>query len=127
MAYASPTLLFEDTEPTGLEPRHGTGLLPAQHLKALIEQSREIRATRPIEADQLQPASLDLRLGASRILRSATLDGAEALGFGESLGSLEPGKRAELLGVAVPPDVVDVEEYLLGGIDPGRIRWLEAE
>jgi imidazolonepropionase-like amidohydrolase len=66
-------------------------------------------------------------VGASRILRSATLDGAVALGFGENLGSLEPGKRAELLGVAVPPDVVDVEEYLLGGIDPGRIRWLEAE
>ena len=66
-------------------------------------------------------------VGASRILRSATLDGAVALGFGEDLGSLEPGKRAELLGVAVPPDVVDVEEYLLGGIDPRRIRWLEAE
>ena len=64
MAYASPTLLFEDAEPVGLEPRHGTGLLPAQHLKALIEQSREIRAAVPIEADQLQPASLDLRLGA---------------------------------------------------------------
>jgi dCTP deaminase len=79
MAYASPTLLFEDTEPTGLEPRHGTGLLPAQHLKALIEQSREIRATLPIEADQLQPASLDLRLGArvSRV-RASFLPGGAA-------------------------------------------------
>ena len=79
MAYASPTLLFEDAEPVGLEPRHGTGLLPAQHLKALIEQSREIRAAVPIEADQLQPASLDLRLG-GRVyrVRASFLPGATA-------------------------------------------------
>ena len=43
---------------------HATGLLPAQHLRALIEQSREIQSLVPIEPEQLQPASLDLRLGA---------------------------------------------------------------
>src|SRR5919106_1759044 len=79
MAYASSALLFEDRESTELEPRHGTGLLPAQHLKALIEQSREIRATVPIEPDQLQPASLDLRLGASVYrVRASFLPGATA-------------------------------------------------
>jgi 2'-deoxycytidine 5'-triphosphate deaminase (DCD) len=67
MAYAPSALLFEDPEPAELEPRHGTGLLPAQHLKALIERSREIRAGLPIAADQLQPASLNLRLGARDI------------------------------------------------------------
>ncbi|HYZ25514.1 MAG TPA: 2'-deoxycytidine 5'-triphosphate deaminase [Geminicoccaceae bacterium] len=79
MAYASSALLFEDRESTELEPRHGTGLLPAQHLKALIEQSREIRATVPIEPDQLQPASLDLRLGARVYrVRASFLPGAGA-------------------------------------------------
>ena len=79
MAYASSALLFEDRDSTELEPRHGTGLLPAQHLKALIEQSREIRATAPIEPDQLQPASLDLRLGARVYrVRASFLPGASA-------------------------------------------------
>ena len=62
---------------------------------------------------------------ASRILQSATLDGAAALGFGSELGSLEPGKRAELIAVQVPPDVEDVEEYLLNGITAADVRWLE--
>ena len=51
----------------------------AQHLKALIEHSREIRATEPIEPDQLQPASLDLRLGARVYrVRASFLPGASA-------------------------------------------------
>ena len=61
---------------------------------------------------------------ASRLLRSATLEGAEALGFGGELGSLTPGKRAELLAVAVPDAVTDVEEYLLGGVDAAQVSWL---
>jgi cytosine/adenosine deaminase-related metal-dependent hydrolase len=64
---------------------------------------------------------------ASRILRSATLDGAVALGFGAELGSIAPGKRAELLAVTIPPALIDsedVEEYLVGGVRPDQIRWL---
>jgi dCTP deaminase len=68
MAETSHALLFESREPDEIEPQHATGLLPAQYLKGLIEHSREIRATEPIEPDQLQPASLDLRLG-SRVYR----------------------------------------------------------
>ena len=64
---------------------------------------------------------------ADRILRSATLDGASALGFGRDLGSIEPGKRAELIAVDVPADVEDVEEYLVSGrVQPAQIRWLDA-
>ena len=66
-------------------------------------------------------------VAASRLLRSATLDGAAALGFGAELGSIEPGKRAELIAVNVPPDVADVEEYLVSArVQPSHIRWLEA-
>lgn len=66
-------------------------------------------------------------VAASRLLRSATLDGAAALGFGVELGSIEPGKRAELIAVEIPPDVADVEEYLVSGrVQPSHLRWLEA-
>ncbi|MGY6549721.1 MAG: 2'-deoxycytidine 5'-triphosphate deaminase [Roseinatronobacter sp.] len=40
-----------------------TGVLPAQHLRALIAQGA-VAADPPIETGQIQPASLDLRLGA---------------------------------------------------------------
>jgi imidazolonepropionase-like amidohydrolase len=61
---------------------------------------------------------------ASRILESATRIGADALGFGDELGTIEPGKRAELLAVRIPAHVQDVEEYLLTGIAPADIQWL---
>ena len=41
-----------------------TGLFPSQYLNAAIHNSREIEAVVPIADDQIQPASLDLRLGA---------------------------------------------------------------
>ena len=61
----------------------------------------------------------------SRILRSATLDGAEALGFGRELGALAPGRRAELLSVRVPPGADDVEEYLVSGIQAEQVGWID--
>lgn len=63
---------------------------------------------------------------ASRILDSATLAGAQALGFDSELGTIEPGKRAQLLAVRLPGGVADVEEYLVSGIEPGDLRWLDS-
>jgi cytosine/adenosine deaminase-related metal-dependent hydrolase len=63
---------------------------------------------------------------ARRILESATLAGAAALGFGAELGSLAPGKRAQLLAVRLPAGVADVEEYLLSGVEPSDVRWLDS-
>ncbi|MEL6963557.1 MAG: 2'-deoxycytidine 5'-triphosphate deaminase [Pseudomonadota bacterium] len=40
-----------------------SGILPSQHLRMLIDQNRIIQSTLPIEPGQIQPASLDLRLG----------------------------------------------------------------
>src|SRR5437870_13332340 len=40
-----------------------TGLWPAQLLRAAVHQAHEIQSAAPIEDDQVQPASLDLRLG----------------------------------------------------------------
>ncbi len=39
-----------------------SGVLPCQHLRLLIQQG-VISATQPVEDDQIQPASMDLRLG----------------------------------------------------------------
>ena len=61
----------------------------------------------------------------SAFLDSATRQGAEALGFGRDFGTLDPGKRARLLTVSVPPGTGDVEEYLVSGIRSEAIRWVE--
>jgi imidazolonepropionase-like amidohydrolase len=62
---------------------------------------------------------------ASALLDSATRQGARALGFEAEFGSIEPGKRARLLAVSVPPGTAAVEEYLLGGVRPDEIRWVD--
>jgi aminodeoxyfutalosine deaminase len=62
---------------------------------------------------------------ASALLASATVQGARALGFDADFGTIEPGKSARLLAVEIPPGAVDVEEYLVSGIQPAQLRWLE--
>ncbi len=43
--------------------RFSTGILPSHVLKRLLDQGREITASEPFAPGQIQPASLDLRLG----------------------------------------------------------------
>jgi len=76
-------------------------------------------------AEMAEVRRLAPSVAASRILESATLAGARALGFAAELGSLEPGKRAQLLAVRLPENCRDVEEYLVGGVQPADIRWLD--
>ena len=58
------------------------------------------------------------------LLDSATKAGAAALGLSDRYGTIEPGRAAALVAVALPKDVVDVEEYLVSGITPDRVRWV---
>jgi len=48
---------------TPSEEVYTTGILPAQELLRLVHVTKEIRARDPILDDQIQPASIDLRLG----------------------------------------------------------------
>jgi dCTP deaminase len=76
-ATTSPLFAGEPEEPA--DALHATGLLPSQHLRGLIEHSREIRTLAPITPEQLQPASLDVRLGGSAWrVRASFLPGAAA-------------------------------------------------
>jgi dCTP deaminase len=62
-------LPFEDAPEQGADAatnlgRHSTGILPSHILKRLIRARREILATDEVTDEQIQPASVDLRLGA---------------------------------------------------------------
>ena len=73
--------LFSAPEPVDAD-RHRdptTGLLPSQMLREAVALGREILSSHPIGDDQIQPASIDLRLGevAYRV-RASFLPGARA-------------------------------------------------
>lgn len=66
-----------ETDPEGAE--HSTGILPSQELERQVRVTREIIAVEPIEDNQYQPASLDLRLGAVAYrVRASFLPGKDA-------------------------------------------------
>src|SRR5215831_19129715 len=49
--------------PDAIGGERSTGLLPSQLLREAVAQGREILSLQPIGDDQIQPASIDLRLG----------------------------------------------------------------
>jgi cytosine/adenosine deaminase-related metal-dependent hydrolase len=63
-------------------------------------------------------------LSPAAALRMATLNGARALGFGDRLGSIEPGKLAELIVVPCPAGTEDPWEVLCA--NPERVHRLDA-
>jgi aminodeoxyfutalosine deaminase len=67
------------------------------------------------------------RVPARALIESATRCGAAALGFGDEFGTIEVGKRGALIAVRMPVGAGDVEEYLLSGIEPSAITWLDSE
>jgi cytosine/adenosine deaminase-related metal-dependent hydrolase len=104
-----PLALFYES---GLAVAFGTDSLASVADLNLFSELREARRIAP-------------DVPARPLLESATRVGADALGFGAELGTIEPGKRAELIAVSIPSDVTDVEEYLVSGIAPSSITWIE--
>lgn len=65
------------TPPHAGAQRHATGILPSQSLRELV-RDQEIRAELPIAEDQVQPSSIDLRLGAKAYrVKASFLPGPE--------------------------------------------------
>jgi dCTP deaminase len=63
----------------GAEPSGRGGILPCQELQRLIGEGRAIRPAEPLQPGQIQPASLDLRLGRRAFrVRASFLPGARA-------------------------------------------------
>jgi dCTP deaminase len=70
--------LFAPDEPESYG-KHSTGILPGHVLKRLIRARREVVATEDFDDAQIQPASLDLRLGAvAWRVRASFLPGPKA-------------------------------------------------
>lgn len=103
---------IEDFYKSGVRVAIGTDSLASTPDLSIFAEVATLHALAP----SVPPAAL---------LESATREGARALGFDAEFGTIEPGKRARLLAVDVPPDTDDVEEYLVSGVQPGQIRWLE--
>jgi cytosine/adenosine deaminase-related metal-dependent hydrolase len=75
-------------------------------------------------AELAEARRLASRVRARALLESATRQGAAALGFAGDFGTIEAGKRAQLIAVPVPADVDDVEEYLVSGVTPADVSWV---
>ena len=59
--------------------RFSTGILPSHVLKRLLDQGREVTASEPFAPGQIQPASIDLRLGSVAYrVRASFLPGPSA-------------------------------------------------
>src|SRR5580692_4734651 len=83
MTAAMGGLPFDDAPNEGASEgpygKFSTGILPSNILKRLIRARREVLATDEITEEQIQPASLDLRLGSSAYrLRASFLPGRNA-------------------------------------------------
>ena len=79
MSQIEDTLFGETADSGESYGRHSTGILPSHVLRRLIRARREVLATEEIEDSQIQPASLDLRLGAMAWrVRASFLPGPQA-------------------------------------------------
>ena len=103
---------LEDFYESGVRVAVGTDSLASAPDLNLFAELATIRALAP-------------SVPAATLLDSATRQGSRALGFDADFGTIETGKLARLLAVTVPAGTDDVEEYLVGGIGPEQIRWVD--
>jgi dCTP deaminase len=79
MALIGDTLFGDGADDVRGYGRHSTGILPSHILKREIRAKRLIVSTEELNENQIQPASLDLRLGSvAHRVRASFLPGAES-------------------------------------------------
>ena len=100
---------------------HATGVRLAVGTDSLASVADLNLFTELAEMRRLAPA-----VPAAELLRAATLSGAEALGHGATYGAITAGRRAALIAVAGAGRAGDVEEYLVGGVGPQDITWIDS-
>lgn len=109
-AFGHPPHPFRELLGRGMRVALGTDSLASNPDLDLLAEARFVRERHPdVPGEQL--------------LRMATVHGAEALGFADRTGSLEPGKSADLVVVPLPDmDDADPYELLLGPDAPAGPR-----
>ncbi|MGD9614031.1 MAG: 2'-deoxycytidine 5'-triphosphate deaminase [Alphaproteobacteria bacterium] len=98
--------------PVAADGERSTGLLPAQLLRAAVRGGGEVLAAAPIGEDQIQPASIDLRLGevAYRV-RASFLPGARA-SVADKLAQLSMHRIDLTQGAVLEKDCVYIVKLL---------------
>lgn len=99
-----------------------------RHAGVPVVLGTDSRASNPdlsVLAELRFAAALHLQVSPAEWLRRATLDAAAALGLASEIGSLSPGKRADLVAVPVSPGGGDhLEAVVQGRASPSRV-WLD--
>jgi len=99
---------------SGESASHTTGILPSQEIEYLVKASKEIVALEPIQGDQIQPASLDLRLGSDAWrVRASFLPGRNATVM-QRLADLEMHKMSIIEGAVLERGCVYIIPLLEG-------------
>ena len=99
---------------SGESASHTTGILPSQEIEYLVKASKEIVALEPVQEDQIQPASIDLRLGSDAWrVRASFLPGRNATVM-QRLADLEMHKMSITEGAVLERGCVYIIPLLEG-------------
>jgi cytosine/adenosine deaminase-related metal-dependent hydrolase len=111
-AFGHPPHLFRDFLRRGIRVALGTDSLASNPDLDLLAEARFLHKHHP-------------DVPGATLLRMATLAGAEALGWAEDTGSLEPGKSADLVVVPLSAvETTDAHHLVLGSDKPvTRVLW----
>lgn len=105
----------------GHEPYPLAGMLAAGARVAVGTDSRASNPDLSILSELRHIARHHPNVSRDAILRMGTLSGAEALGSGEKLGSITPGKRAWLATVPLEQTAGEPHDMLLGSTAPATL------